>query len=117
MVDDLEFATVPGTPEELRSYWQIPDGESIRLIPEGQGPQRFLHMLLPGEEAGEADRIVSALDRTRQLEAARAPDRHESTAIERGKIRSMGGRLTMRDMTRAEHACVACKCWPMAPNN
>lgn len=53
LVDDLEFATVPGTPEELRSYWQIPDGESIRLIPEGQGPQRFLYMLLPGEEAGK----------------------------------------------------------------
>ncbi|HBC89393.1 MAG TPA: hypothetical protein DCZ94_20830 [Lentisphaeria bacterium] len=32
VIDDISYVSVPGTPEELRSYWQVPDPAKVKMI-------------------------------------------------------------------------------------
>jgi len=50
-IAEIAFVSVPGTPQELRSFWQIDDVDQLRWI-EGEIPRgRTRHMLLPGDAA------------------------------------------------------------------
>jgi hypothetical protein len=32
-VDSVDYVRVPGEPDALRSFWQVPDVSSVRLVP------------------------------------------------------------------------------------
>ena len=49
MIDELSFVHVPGTAEELRSYWQVPDVKSLVTRDAGQAGRRTKHIALPSD--------------------------------------------------------------------
>ena len=54
MIDELSFVQVPGTTNELRSYWQVPDVKSLVTRDSGQAGRRTRHIALPSDMPADA---------------------------------------------------------------
>lgn len=53
-IDELSFVQVPGTPDELRSFWQVPDVKAIGSREEDRDGQRLRHVWLEGDDPGQS---------------------------------------------------------------
>jgi len=49
-IDSMSFVQVPGTPPDLRSFWQVPNVQQLLFRDEGRDGQRRRHTWLPGDK-------------------------------------------------------------------